>query len=203
MLDRLYINSEDLWPWLDDTLDELDEDLLWLIHEWGLDEGDIHPQQELVALALGDDRLVGTGAAWGVPPPWEPHAAPLLTVSSEAALHDPLFARWLGAGRRCIVPASAYYARDRPGVRHRLASGEVMPLAALLGTDADGFVGCAILTAGAGDVVTATDDSQPVIVPNQYVPRWLDSAIRTHESLQDLLRPPEPGSLVAESSSVG
>lgn len=197
MCDRLYVYAEDLWAWLDDNLEEIDEDFLWLLDDWGLDDGDAVPGQLLLALVTSDGRLTGTLMSWGVPPPWLPNDSPLLIVSSETALAEQPWDEWLGR-QRCIVPVSAYYSRQQPGAQVRLASGEAMPLAALYGTDANGLVACAILTVAAGDDLSPRHQRQPLIVPSAQVGRWLDPAIKEPGPLRDLLVPLEPGSLKAE-----
>lgn len=197
MCDRLYVYAEDLWAWLDDNLEEIDEDFRWLLDEWGLDDGDALPGEQLLALAMLDGRLTGTSLSWGALPPWLPGDPPLFTVSSEMALAEQPWDEWLGA-QRCIVPVSAYYTRQQPGARVRLTSGEVMPLAAVYGTDSNGLGACAILTVAAGDDLSPRHERQPVIVPSAQVDRWLDRSIREPDPLQELLQPLQPGSLNVE-----
>jgi len=149
----------------------------------------------------------GEAAYWGFTPSWHKENKPgprPINARSEGLAGKPMF-RNAYARRRCIVPADGFY--EWKALDHvkqpwliRMRDGDVFGFAGIYepANDATGNrPSCAILTTGANELMQSIHNRMPVILaPDDYA-AWLDPEQSRTASLEPLLRPYQPGDLVA------
>ena len=160
----------------------------------------IAPTQPVLAVRLpapaGDRELVPL--RWGLLGPGLRDPAqgpPLINARAETAARKPAF-REAFRGRRCLVPADAFYEWRRSGaqrqpVRYSLTGGSVFALAGLWGPatlpDTGTLGSCVVLTTEPNALVAEVHDRMPVILPREAWARWLDPTPASPEELLALL----------------
>ena len=144
----------------------------------------------------GHRRLIA--AVWGFKPFWRDGAKQRepgwINARSETALESPAFGPAL-RGRRCIIPADAFYEWDRshrppqPYAIGPAAEGDLLALAGVW-TDADhgAQTTAAILTTGPNPTMRPLHHRMPVILDRDHVDAWL-AADATLDEIVPLLAP--------------
>jgi putative SOS response-associated peptidase YedK len=150
----------------------------------------------VVVAREGERRLVA--ARWGFRPSWAGEAAERpglswINARSETAWDSPVFGRSL-RGRRCVVPADAFYEWDRrasprqPYAIGPADAGEMLALAGIWSPVHAHLPTAAIMTTSPNDLVASVHDRMPVILDRGALEVWLDpDADPAH--LRSLLEP--------------
>lgn len=161
----------------------------------------IAPGQKVLAVraareAKGREAVM---LAWGLVPPWAQDSSigsRLINARAETVVQKPAF-RGAFRNRRCLVPASGFYEWKKTGGRKqpfyiRRRDGGPLALAGLWERwereETAPLETCAIVTAGANDLIAQIHDRMPVILPSAAWDAWLDPRVGV-ESLLPLLVP--------------
>jgi putative SOS response-associated peptidase YedK len=147
---------------------------------------------------------------WGLVPGWAKDARignRLINARADSLATSNAFRRSF-EGRRCIVPADAFYEwlrqEGRPNLPFlvRRRDGEPMALAGLWATWHDDVNDAwlrsfTIVTTAANDLMARIHDRMPVVLEREDWARWLDPEVHDRRALQKLLRPAPEGILEA------
>ncbi len=167
-----------------------------------------------VMMIRGDSETgerTSEAAYWGFTPGWfKPggRAPRPINARSEGVASKPMF-RNAVSRRRCILPADGFYEwkkldQGKQPWLIRLRDGNVFGFAGIYetGNETTGNrPSCAILTAEANAMMRDIHARMPVILEPQDYARWLDPEQIHGVTLLPLLRPYEPGDLVAHPVS--
>lgn len=144
---------------------------------------------------------------WGLLPSWveDPEDWPtLINARAETLDRKPAFQDALRF-RRCLVPADGFFEWRREGGGKQpyfVRAAEEGPIAFAglwerwVGAD-EAIETCAIVTTEANELLRPIHDRMPVILEGEARTRWMDPHLRTHEALEELLRPFPSEKLVA------
>jgi putative SOS response-associated peptidase YedK len=159
----------------------------------------IAPTQQVAAVRDGEEGRTLSMLRWGLIPSWsgpDGGKALLLNARSESVAAKPSF-RGAFRKRRCLVPADGFFewlpvgGRKQPYL-FRLWDGGPFAFAGLW----DRWEGpngplssCAVITAGANELVGRVHDRMPVILGPADFGRWLDPQSQDAEALLPLLKP--------------
>lgn len=179
--------------WLEDTFDE---------HGWkmprtplaleGYQPGEGFPTNTLPTLRSAEDDAEVVGMRWEWEVSWKSRNE--INARQETAHEKRTWSKAFRE-RRCAIVVSGFYEWKGPKgskkVRHwiHLPEHSLMVLAGLWIDQEPHGLRCVIVTTSAGDVVAPIHDRQPVILPRQHLPRWLDPGIHERGPLEDLLEP--------------
>lgn len=174
--------------WIEDTFDQ---------HGWKMprqpflgEAGEGFPTHTLATLRAAKAGAEILGMRWGVRPAWSKRD--LINAKQETASEKRTWSKAFRE-RRCALPVAGFYEWKDVGapkkVRHWIGALDrsLIVLAGLWTDDAEQGPCCTIMTTAAGDVVGEIHDRQPVILPADQLPRWLDPGIRERGPLEDLL----------------
>ncbi|MBI1855983.1 MAG: SOS response-associated peptidase [Chloroflexi bacterium] len=139
---------------------------------------------------------------WGLIPSWAKDPAignKLINARGETLAEKPSF-RGSYKYKRCLILADGFYEwKSVPGTKTKiphfihLKTGKPFAFAGLWdewhSTDGSFVRSCAIITTAPNKLMTTIHNRMPVILESQNYADWLDSAPRTPESLQSLIRP--------------
>ncbi len=149
----------------------------------------IAPSQTVDIVGLRDGRRAASTARWGLVPHWwsKPLAefrATTFNARSEEVAQKPMF-RDAWAKRRCLIPATGWYEWSGP-------KGAKIPWFITIKRNTPGFwfaglwsqtmIGgarlrsCTILTTAAGEATRHLHPGTPVVLAEEDVDRWLDTA---------------------------
>ncbi|HEX2883539.1 MAG TPA: SOS response-associated peptidase [Candidatus Limnocylindria bacterium] len=152
----------------------------------------VAPTDPIRAVLVTDGRRRLTTVRWGFLPSWagkDGRRTPgWINARAETALDSSLFGSAL-RGRRCVIPADAFYEWDRrvePRQAYAIGPVDDEGVLAFAGIwapprEAGERPSAAILTAGPNAVVASIHDRMPVILPAALVDTWLDPAAPLEE----------------------
>ena len=166
----------------------------------------IAPTQQVLAIAVFDDKRQAFLPRWGLVPSWskdDKGAARLINARAETIAEKPSF-RSAFRKRRCLVPADGFYEwKAEPGGKQpfHFRRRDRLPFAfAGLWEKGPAGDGAAILTTAANELLAPVHDRMPVILsPDDYV-RWLDPSAEVGE-LQALMRPAKPCTVTSQADA--
>jgi putative SOS response-associated peptidase YedK len=140
------------------------------------------PPTETIRIVLerGEERRLAA-ARWGFRPFWSDGGRDRswINARAETAWDSPAFGRAL-RGRRCVIPADAFYEWDRttrprqPYAIGPRGSGEMLALAGIWAPVHDDLPTAAILTTTPNELVAPIHDRMPVILDPEALAAWLD-----------------------------
>ena len=143
----------------------------------------VPPTETIRMVVQRDDERRLVAARWGFRPFWAdasgPGAKSWINARSEAAWDSPAFSRSL-RGRRCIVPADAFYEWDRstsprqPYAIGPAAGDEMLALAAIFSPIHDELPTTAVLTTAPNRLLAPIHNRMPVILGRDAFDAWLD-----------------------------
>ncbi len=173
----------------------------------------IAPTQLVATIGLSTERnrqLVFR--QWGLIPSWADGPAVghrMINARSDTVATKPSF-RAAFKRRRCLIPADGYYewqavdGRKQPYLFHR-ANDEPFAFAGLWeiwkANDGATLESCTIITTNANQATLPIHDRMPVILGPADYDVWLDSSTTDANLLQELLRPADHISMLAEPVS--
>jgi putative SOS response-associated peptidase YedK len=142
------------------------------------------PPTEMIRVVVqrdGERRLAA--ARWGYRPFWADDerkaAQSWINARAETAWDSPVFGRAL-RGRRCVVPADAFYEWDRtasPRQPYAIGPADENEMLALAGIwspiHGEGST-AAIMTTAPNDLLASVHDRMPVILERDALDTWLD-----------------------------
>lgn len=188
---------DQLQRWLEDTFSE---------HGWKVprkpflgETGEGFPTHTLATLRSADDAAELLGMRWGVRPAWSKRD--LINTRQETMTEKSTWSKAFRE-RRCALPVAGFYEWKDVGAAKKIRNWVGAPNRSLivlagLWSEHPEYGPCSsIVTTRAGDVVREIHDRQPVILPVDQLPRWLDPGIQDRGPLEDLLEP--YAALVAE-----
>jgi putative SOS response-associated peptidase YedK len=185
-----------------------------LVNYFGLSRGlalepryNIAPTQPVVVVRVEEDGRRLVLLRWGLVPFWasDPKIGyRMINARAETAHKTPAF-RAAFRGRRCLIPASAFYEWDKKGGSRqpyyiRRADGQPLALAGLWEhwEEKDGravIESCTILTTDASEPASKLHDRMPAILEPEDFELWLHPGEQRVERLRGLLRPAPSGAL--------
>jgi putative SOS response-associated peptidase YedK len=149
---------------------------------------------------------------WGLVPSWAKDPAMgnrMINARAETVAEKPSF-RAAFKRRRCLIPADGYYEWQKVGKRKqpyyfRMKDDRPFAFAGLWeqwsggkGDAPEPMETCTIITTEANELGRPIHDRMPVIVhPDEYA-FWLDPRVEDRSRLETLLRPYDPGEMMAE-----
>lgn len=148
--------------------------------------GEQRPTQRILTIDAEQGLARGRLLGWGLKVEWD--AKPLINARAESLGQKPTFRPLLG--RRCLVPATAYFEWQRPEggakqkVRIHPANQELFAMAGLVGADGDTVT---IVTCTPAPEIEAIHERMPVILAPEIETAWMDPA-RPFADVQDLLK---------------
>jgi putative SOS response-associated peptidase YedK len=173
----------------------------------------VAPTQDVAVIVQpGTDRArVVDAYRWGLVPSWakDPKIGNrMINARAETVATSSAFKRSFGGGRRCIVPADAFYEwrrldeKTRQPYLIRRPDGGPLAFAGLWSTWKDEkndawLRTCTIITTSANEGMEQIHDRMPVILPPEAWDRWLDPSLTDTELLQQLLHATPAGELEA------
>lgn len=164
----------------------------------------VPPTETIRVVVEREDERRLIAATWGFRPFWADDetkraAQTWINARAETAWDSPAFGRSL-RGRRCIVPADAFYEWDRnakprqPYAIGPAVDGEMLALAGIWSPIHGERPSAAIMTTTPNELLVSVHDRMPVILDRDALEVWLDP----HADLghvQSLLRPAPVASL--------
>ncbi len=161
----------------------------------------VAPGDPIVAIAATDGEPEVTTLKWTFQPRWAPKDAPRTHVARAESLASSRF--WKGAftRHRCLVPVNGWFEWQHEGDRKRPfyfcgASSRLILLAGVFTKQADGELGCAIVTQPAQGQAKRIHSRMPVVVA-AGADAWLDPEVRDRDTLKKHLKPLPPWQLVS------
>lgn len=143
----------------------------------------VPPTETIRMVVSRDDERRLVAARWGFRPFWadegHPGAKSWINARSESAWDSPVFGRSL-RGRRCIVPADAFYEWDRttsprqPYAIGPATDGEMLALAGIWSPIHEQGLTAAILTTSPNELLAPLHNRMPVILDGDALEAWLD-----------------------------
>ena len=139
---------------------------------------------------------------WGLIPSWSKDSAignRMINARGETLSEKPFF-RAAYKYRRCLIPADGFYEwKAVPGQKAKipyfihLKSRQPFAFAGLWeewhSPDGSQIRSCTVITTEPNELMATLHNRMPVILPPAAYAEWLDTAIRTPESMGTLLRP--------------
>ncbi len=161
----------------------------------------IAPTQPVLAVP-NDGQMRGDFFVWGLIPSWAKDPAMgsrLINARAETLGEKPSF-RAAYKYRRCLIPADGFYEwKAVPGQKAKvphfihLKSRQPFALAGLWeewhSPNGSQIRSCTIITTEPNELMASLHNRMPVILPPAAYAEWLDTAIRTPNSLNALLKP--------------
>ncbi len=161
----------------------------------------IAPTQPVLAIP-NDGQRRGDFFVWGLIPSWAKDptmGSRLINARAETLGEKPSF-RAAYKYRRCLIPADGFYEwKAVPGQKTKipyfihLKSRQPFAFAGLWeewhSPDGSQIRSCTIITTEPNELMATLHNRMPVILPPAAYAEWLDTAIRTPESMGTLLRP--------------
>jgi len=161
----------------------------------------IAPTQPVLAIP-NDGQMRGDFFVWGLIPSWAKDptmGSRLINARAETLGEKPSF-RAAYKYRRCLIPADGFYEwKAVPGQKTKipyfihLKSRQPFAFAGLWeewhSPDGSQIRSCTIITTEPNELMATLHNRMPVILPPAAYAEWLDTAIRTPESMGTLLRP--------------
>ncbi|HMJ79499.1 MAG TPA: SOS response-associated peptidase [Candidatus Dormibacteraeota bacterium] len=173
----------------------------------------VAPTQDVAVIVqpAPDRARVVDAYRWGLVPSWakDPKIGNrMINARAETVATSPAFKRSFSAGRRCIVPADAFYEwrrvdeKTRQPYLIRRPDGAPLAFAGLWSTWKDEpneawLRSCTIITTRANEGMERIHDRMPVILPPEVWDQWLDPSLTDTELLQALLHATPAGELEA------
>jgi putative SOS response-associated peptidase YedK len=163
------------------------------------------PPTETIRMVInGADARHLVAARWGFRPFWADDeskraAHTWINARAETAWDSPAFGRSL-RGRRCIIPADAFYEWDRtvkprqPYAIGPAMEGDMLALAGIWSPIHGERPTAAIMTTAPNELLASVHNRMPVILERDAVEIWLDSEADLGH-VQSLLRPAPVDSL--------
>lgn len=174
--------------------------------------GDIAPTQPVLVVRGGEPHEIARGslrvaflARWGLIPGWakDPANLPLLFAARAETAGERAAFRGALRHRRCLLPATAFFARApgtdprRPRTLFRSPGDEPLAFAALwepfMAPDGSEIDTAAMLTVPAGEGFRGLADRVPAVVAPADFERWLGCRDHAPADVAALLRAPPPG----------
>jgi putative SOS response-associated peptidase YedK len=173
----------------------------------------IAPTQPVLVLP-NDAKNTADYFIWGLIPSWAKDptiGSRLINARAETLAEKPAF-RGGFKYKRCLIFTDGFYEwKSQPDTRAkiphfiRLASGKPFAFAGLwdewLAPDGSQVKSCTIITTTPNQLMSTLHNRMPVILPASAYTRWLDSAPRKAEELQDLLVPYPASQMTAQPVS--
>jgi putative SOS response-associated peptidase YedK len=163
----------------------------------------VPPTETIRAVVERDGERRLAAMRWGFRPSWAAAttraSSAWINARAETAWDSPAFGRSL-AGRRCVIPADAFYEWDRtasprqPYAIGPASDGEPLALAAIWTMGEDGRPATAIMTTSPNELVAPIHNRMPVIIDRDSVAVWLDPGSDLGH-VRSLLRPAPAASL--------
>ncbi|MEL7968033.1 SOS response-associated peptidase [Vreelandella neptunia] len=166
----------------------------------------ISPGGPIVAIAATDGEPEVTTLQWSFKPRWAPEDAPRTHVARAESLASSRFWKGAFARHRCLVPVNGWFEWQHEGdlkrpFYFREASSRLLLLAGVFTKQADGEMGCAIVTQPAQGVAKRVHSRMPVVVA-AGADAWLDTEVKDRDTLKQHLRPISPSQLVVYAVSM-
>lgn len=143
----------------------------------------VPPTETIRMVVSREDERRLVAARWGFRPfgadEERPGAKSWINARSETAWDSPVFGRSL-RGRRCVVPADAFYEWDRttsprqPYAIGPAGEGEMLALAGIWSPIHDQGLTAAILTTAPNELLAPIHNRMPVILDREALDAWLD-----------------------------
>jgi putative SOS response-associated peptidase YedK len=165
------------------------------------------PTQRAAVVRLdAEGRREAVGLRWGLLPMWAKDAkmgASMINARAETLAEKPAFRTAFKKGRRCLVPARAFYEWRRDGkakAAHAIGLGDGAPMAFAglwewnekLGDDEGPLETFTVVTTGPNALMERIHDRMPVILPRETWRAWLDPGSDPAELVRLLVaHPPE------------
>ena len=153
--------------------------------------GEVYPGNIVPVIKASGVRYM----TWGFPSIVS-NRPPHINARSETAMNSKTFGEAM-AGRRCVVPASAYFEWKQTGKKHKEKYEFTLPgrvplyMAGIYSTDGR----FAILTRDAAPAIMQIHDRMPVILPKSLIDVWLKQSPEVvSQALTDLHFSPVPAS---------
>lgn len=159
-----------------------------------------------MAIAATDGEPEVTTLQWSFKPRWAPEDAPRTHVARAESLASSRFWKGAFARHRCLVPVNGWFEWQHEGdlkrpFYFREASSRLLLLAGVFTKQADGEMGCAIVTQPAQGVAKRVHSRMPVVVA-AGADAWLDMEVKDRDTLKQHLRPISPSQLVVYAVSM-
>lgn len=143
----------------------------------------VPPTETIRMVVSRDDERALVAATWGFRPFWadadRPGTRSWINARSESAWDSPVFGRAL-RGRRCVVPADAFYEWDRttsPRQPYAIGpgtDGAMLALAGIWSPIHEQGLTAAILTTSPNELIAPIHNRMPVILDLDALDAWLD-----------------------------
>lgn len=180
--------------------------------------GEIAPTQPVLVVRGGEPHEQERGVArvaflarWGLIPGWadDPATLPLLFAARAETAGERASFRGALRHRRCLLPATGFFARapgtdpHRPRTLFRSRDDAPLAFAAIwepfMAVDGSEIDTVALMTVAAGSPHREVADRVPAVIGPADMARWLDHRAYTPAQVADLLAPPEADLFEAET----
>jgi putative SOS response-associated peptidase YedK len=166
----------------------------------------VPPTETIRVVVERDDERRLVAARWGFRAFWaatddpgKAAAQSWINARAETAWDSPAFGRSL-RGRRCVIPADAFYEWDRaakprqPYAIGPAGAGDMLALAGIRSPIHGEGLTAAILTTTPNELVAPIHNRMPVILHREALDAWLDPAA-DHGLIRSMLVPAPPDTL--------